>query len=222
MTKRKAISLHYSPLYFKGSEFRKVKKQAVREGILDLKKWFTSHFDVGYAVKFVLYFVPLYYFHIIYLGLTDPNNVYVPFLDHHLNYIAWFEASILNASNFILHSFGVNSVVEGQRIIIKGGAYVLFWPACAGLGISSFWIAFIIAHCVTWKKKLYWCAAGIFCIWLINSARIAIYLVSLQNGWKTFKHIDHHDMFTLISYIIIVFLIFLFNKSLQKQDSLQV
>ena len=183
---------------------------------IPMSKDLLKSFDYKYILKFVILFVPLYYFHIAFRGITDPKNLYSPFVDQHLNYIAWFEGSILKTSNIIVHFEGLKSYVIGNIIRIENGASVLFWPACAGLGIISFWIAFVVSHKLNWKIKLFWTLIGVFAIWFINTWRIAILLIALQNRWNATRYIDHHDMFNIVAYILIIGLIYLFNSKKNK------
>ena len=191
------------------------------DGFRKVAKAIDNIVDLRFILKFVIIFVPLYYLHIAFRGITDPNDFYLPFLDAYLNYIKWFEASILHTSDFILHLFGYNSFVEGQRIEVFNGAFVRFWPSCAGLGIISFWIAFVVAHDINFKLKFYWAFMGIIIIWFINSWRIAILLMSLEDQWKTPQYIDHHDLYTIIAYGFIFLLMLLFIKTAKTHPLLK-
>ncbi len=84
--------------------------------------------------------------------------------------------------------------------------------ACAGLGIMSFWTAFIVAQNTCWRKKVAWCVAGILSIWIINCCRIALLFVALQSKWHVNKFMDHHELFNLCAYAIIIIMMFLYNK----------
>jgi exosortase/archaeosortase family protein len=172
--------------------------------------------DVTFLTRFILLFIPLYYFHILFRGITDPKNLYSPFLDRHLNYISSFENSILYCSSLIVQANNLNSHIVGKVIAVSGGSSVIFWPECAGLGIISFWIAFVLSHDLTLKSKFAWCSLGVFTIWVINTFRIAILLIALERQWKANPYIDHHDMFNIVAYFFVIFLIKIFKGRINK------
>ncbi|HEX8461176.1 MAG TPA: hypothetical protein VF623_07090, partial [Segetibacter sp.] len=162
----------------------------------------STYIDVRFLIRFIVLFVPVYFFHVLYLGITDPKNYYSPFLDNHLNYIRWLTSSINYTASIITYVFGTHAFVDGRMIFVKDGASVLLEFPCLGLGIMGFWIAFIVAHNISGVKRLYWALGGAFAIWLLNCWRIAILLMSLQYDWNV-RGFDHHDLFNNISYAII-------------------
>lgn len=178
----------------------------------------SGYIDVGYFIKFVIVLVGFYYFNLWFLGITDPQNFYSPFLDHNLNYISWVTASILQTSNGIEHTLGIQSFVAGKLIAVPKGAGVLLNYTCLGFGILGFWIAFILAHKINWKRKLFWCVMGMSAIWLINVGRITVLLLALQNKWKGNNYMDHHDMFNVAAYCIIFLLIYFYNRESRKSS----
>ncbi len=171
------------------------------------------YLDITYYVKLFSSFVFLYYFNVFYWGLTDPNNYYIYFLDHYINYINWLSVSILYIASLITPIFGVESHIEPPQVIktIEGTNVILTF-ACLGLGTLSFWVAFVIANNGTFQKKIYWCLGGIAFIWFINCCRIALLLTALEKRWVGNKYMDHHDLFNVVSYIIILALIYFHSK----------
>lgn len=145
------------------------------------------------------------------MGITDPNNLYSPFLANYLNYISWISSSILNTANLIDHLLGLNSYVSENIIETTSGARVILSYDCLGLGIISFWIAYIIADISSWQNKILWSISGALLIWFINCWRIAILLLALQNKWNASQNIDHHQVFNYVSYVIIFLLIMYYN-----------
>ncbi|MDB5012301.1 MAG: hypothetical protein JWQ25_503 [Daejeonella sp.] len=179
-----------------------------------LNKHFLAYFDVAYFSKFIVLLTALYCFHILFNGLVSPEGTYYSsFLDHHLNYISWLRLSLINSSNFVLHTIGIQTYLESPQIIkLTNGAGVNIWFPCLGLGITSFWIAFVTAHTHIWLQKLYWCAIGIVSISIINCARITLLLISLSKSSDSFFSSNHHDLFNLGSYILIFFLALSYSK----------
>ena len=184
-------------------------------------KRLAGYIDLAFVGKFFLVFLPLYFLPGIYLGVVSPGgSVYFPFLAQYLNFLDWITSSILFTSNFIDRSFGVDSHVNIlptasgllYQIKVPHGAAVTVWLECLGLGLASFWLAYICAQTAGWKTKLFWCSAGIFTIWFINCWRIAILLLALQNKWQVNKYMEHHALFNCIAYAIMLLLVYVFNK----------
>lgn len=187
-------------------------------------KGLLRYFDVAYFLRFALLFVSLYYCHILFNGvISREGNYYSPFLDHYLNYIQWFTLSILHSAKFILQTVGVNSYIEGSQVLkAPSGLGVNLWLPCLGLGIISFWIAYIVSQKTSLKKKIGWCLGGITAIWFINCLRIALLLLSLENGWGQNKVLDHHEVFNLAAYAVIFTFIVLFNRQEQISNRNQL
>ena len=183
-----------------------------------MNRLLSPYFDLAYFIRFSVLLVGVYYFHVGFNGIISPEGEhYSAFLDHYFNYIAGIRNVILNGSNLILHQQGIPSYIEGSQVIMLAhGPGVNVWFPCLGLGIISFWIAFVVAHEQNWKIKLAWCLAGLILITLINCIRIAILLLSLHKNWREFVGLNHHDLFNLACYICIFFLICFYNKNNQK------
>lgn len=177
-------------------------------------KTFFKYIDFTFLTKFILLFFPLYYFHILFLGITDPNNYYSQFLDEKLNYIKWLTSSINYTASLITHFFGINAIVNQKVIYVLSGANVYLEFPCLGLEIMSFWIAFVIAHKISWQRKFYWSLSGIAAIWFLNCWRIALLLIALQNWPPGANQINHHDIFNSVSYVIICLFIYLFYRNI--------
>lgn len=191
-------------------------------GLRSLKNYLSEYFDIVYFLKFILLLLALFYFNIFYIAITDwRGRLYSPFLEQHLNYINWLRNSILYTSNTIVHFFGINSYISAPfRIKILNGPYVETVYACLGLGLMSFWVAFVSAHTCNWKKKIIWNLIGIFIIWFINCWRIALLLIALQHGKEINGFIDHHTLFNIIAYSLIILLIYLYQKGMRKKEEM--
>jgi len=166
-----------------------------------------------FIVKFLVLFLGLHFFNEFYIGITAPGNLYIPFLEEHLNYINWLRSSILYSSEALCDFFGYDSFVE-EPYLLKSvtGVSVRMVYTCIGLGIMSFWTGFILAHPIGWRKKFAWTMIGLIIIWIVNCFRVAILLMATANQWNPNKYLDHHDSFNLIAYLLVAILIVLFLK----------
>lgn len=166
-----------------------------------------------FIVKFLALFLGLNFFHDLFIGATAPGGLYIPFLEKHLNYVAWVRHSILWMSMHLSNLFGYQSYVDGPfhlRSVTGPGVQMVY--SCIGLGIMSFWTAFVVAHEIKWKKKLLWTLIGLLTIWVINCFRVTVILAATVNRWNVSKYIDHHDTFNIIAYIFIFGLILVFVR----------
>jgi len=175
----------------------------------------SRYIDLRFFLKFLVTFSILFFFHQFFIGITTPGNLYSPFVDHHLNYVKWIISAVLHSSAFLVQLAGLHPTVDGNFMTVPNGASIDMGWACAGLGIMSFWVAFVIAHPVNKKQKLIWCLAGIASILLLNCIRIALLLYALEHHWKENIYASHHDIFNYASFIIIFLMVYLFVKSLR-------
>lgn len=166
-----------------------------------------------FIIKFLVFFLGLHYGNEFFIGITAPGGFYVPFLDHHLNYVAWIRHSVLYGAKLVSGLFGYEAYVDGPyHLRSTTGAAVTMVYSCIGLGIMSFWTGFVLAHAIHWKKKLVWVVIGLVSIWVVNCFRVSIILAATVNRWNTNKYLDHHDTFNIIAYIIVFILVIIFIK----------
>jgi exosortase/archaeosortase family protein len=166
-----------------------------------------------FIIKFLVLFLGLHFANEAYIGITAPGGLHVPFLEEHLNYVAWIRHSILAGSEIISDAMGYEAYIDGPfhlRSVAGPGVQMVY--SCIGLGIMSFWAAFVLAHSIGWKKKLLWTLLGLIIIWIINCFRVAIILVFTVNRWNMNKYMDHHDFFNLVAYFFIFILIVIFIR----------
>jgi len=180
----------------------------------------SKYFDVTCFFKFSFMLIVLFYFHIVFNGIVSPEgSYYSPFLANYLNYIAGIRFLILLGTKAILCVLGINSYLESNQIIrIVNGPGVNLWLPCLGLGIISFWFAFVLSHKDTWQRKFWWCSFGLIAISIINCVRIVMLLISLNSNWEENQSFDHHDLFNLSAYILIYFLVYFYHKTESSSD----
>lgn len=178
----------------------------------------SRYIDLRFFLKFLISFSILFFFHQFFIGVTTPGNLYSPFVDKHLNYVKWIISAVLHTSAVLVQLAGLHPSVNGSFMTVPNGASIDMGWACAGLGIMSFWIAFVIAHPVSGKQKLIWCLSGIASILLLNCLRIALLLYALENNWKESIYASHHDIFNYASFFIIFLMVVLFVRSLHPSS----
>lgn len=189
----------------------------------------SRYFDISFAVKFLVLFAVFYYANMVFVELITPGDSYNAYFAGHLNYIYWITGSIMHTANLITRAVGLDTQVVNTRYLVVPGGHSLFmnWQ-CVGLGIFSFWAAFILANSMSWKRKILWGASGFLAIWFLNCCRTALLMIALENNWKEWKQgwmhgrtLDHHDLFNYGCYIILLGMIFLFYRRFSAKQSAQ-
>jgi len=180
-----------------------------------LFKQVNRYFDLTYFLRFVLILLAFYYAYLLCIAIARPDgSLHNSFLTNNFHFGNWIRMSVLQVANQIDHAFGLDSyIANGKNLRVVNGRGVLMARQCLGLEIMGFWVAFVVAHNSSWKKKLFWCFAGIGTIWFINCWRVALLLLALQNNWATVRSIDHHALFNIVAYAFILVLIWRYYRS---------
>ncbi|MFZ1529078.1 MAG: hypothetical protein WAT19_10025 [Ferruginibacter sp.] len=168
----------------------------------------------GFVIKFLLLFALFYYGTLAVIGLAAPGGYYSPFIEHYLDYVSWIKTSLMHGVSFFLSLFGIETTHETGFIVRmehKRGVIIAY--DCVGYGVYSFWAAFVLATKAALKRKVYWLTGGLLLLWLINTGRIALFLVSINRGWPMPFHLDHHTLFNITAYAAILLMMWLFDRN---------
>jgi exosortase/archaeosortase family protein len=176
--------------------------------------WIKNYFHFAYFFKLVGLTLLLNYIVVGYNAMVSPEgSIYNSFLDQNWNFIQWIRYVIMEVSNLIAHLFETNSYISGPQMIKIGSTIeVEIWFPCLGLGIMSFWIAFIVTNTGSLRKKLLWCIGGSVGITIINCWRIGLLLISLDKRWQQQTTLDHHDMFNIAAYVLVGLLMYSYSE----------
>lgn len=187
---------------------------------LILLKKLNIFLDLKYSLKFVFFLASFYYFNIFFLAIVTPGgSYYSSFLDSHFNYIRWITYSILYTTKAFVYASGSEALIKPPNIIrLASGTNVQVWLPCLGLGIMAFWVGFVLGHIVSWRIKVLWCLVGLVSIWLINCFRVTILLLTLESGWTIKRYMNHHDLFNVVAYLMILILAISFSKNVKSSS----
>ena len=170
-------------------------------------------------LRFLLIFLGLflffYYFNISFFSITSHGNHYNSFLDQHLNYIRWFRHLLLYVSKIIINCFGYDSISNDYQLLVAGRGTISVVYSCLGLGIMSFFAAFVIAYPKKLKSKLTFLFTGLVCIQILNVVRFV--LLALFWDKKSKVVLDHHTIFNITIYVIIAISLYFWVKQDDKQ-----
>lgn len=173
-----------------------------------------SRFDkdspARFIVVFLTLFVAFYYFNIFFFGISLPGNHYSAFLSENLNYIAGLRHLLLQCSAKILNWLGYTTITNDHQLLVAGRGSITVVYSCLGLGIMSFFAAFVIAYPKKIKSKLLFLVPGLLCIQLLNVARFVL----LALFWNKKKGVifDHHTIFNIVVYMIIAISIYFWSR----------
>ncbi|HEY4197923.1 MAG TPA: hypothetical protein VGM63_20420 [Mucilaginibacter sp.] len=173
-----------------------------------------SRFERDSPARFIVVFLALffifYYFNIFFFGITLPGNHYNAFVAENLNYISGLRNLLLACSAQILTWLGYTAIVNDHQLLVAGKGVISVVYSCLGLGIMSFFVAFVIAYPKKIKSKLLFLVPGLLCIQLLNIGRFVL-LVLFWNKKKGVI-LDHHTVFNIIVYVIIAISIYFWSR----------
>lgn len=166
---------------------------------------------IRFVVTFILLFVAFYYFNIFFNSITSHGGHYVPFIAEHLNYIEGVRWVLVQSTTALLRLLGYMVICNKDEVLIVGRNMIQVAYSCLGLGVISFFGAFVIAYPKPVKQKLIFLFTGIICIEVLNIIRLTL----LALFWNRQKNqiIDHHTLFNIFIYIVIMTTLYFWVKS---------
>ncbi|RYG00657.1 MAG: hypothetical protein EOO07_35165 [Chitinophagaceae bacterium] len=184
------------------------------------------YFDFRYYLRFAGLFFLFYLSYTFVIAAAAPTGTYYPFVDKFLNFPLVVRYCVLHTGQLLLTLFGYATSIEGGRIISRDGYSMLemAWP-CYGLGVKSFWIAFVCAHQMVPKEKIYWSVAGVLVIFVLNCIRVMVMMIAMVEKWAIAEYlgINAHDLFNYLCYAALLGLIlFFYSKNKQPKYPLPV
>lgn len=155
-----------------------------------------------FALTFIVLFLVFYYFNIGFFSITSPGTAhYSPFISQHLDYISWLRNMLLGSTAALLNLLGFMAITNEYRLLVAGHGMIIMVYSCLGLGVMSFFTAFVVAYPKPLRKKIYFLLAGLIGIQVLNILRLAIVaLYWTRNAQQT---IDHHFVFNSVIYLLI-------------------
>ena len=161
-------------------------------------------FEKGSPLRFLAVFLSLfllfYYFNILFFGITSPGNHYNDFLARHFNYIQALRTCLLAATKTVLSWFGFTSIYNETEILVVGKGTLILIYSCLGLGLMSFFSAFVIAYPKKLNSKILFLICGLVVIQILNIIRFVV----LSSFWQQREGLilDHHTFFNLVLYLV--------------------
>lgn len=167
---------------------------------------------VRFTIIFLVLFLLFYYFNIFYFAITSTGSRYYnAFLATHFNYIGWLRNLLLACSAHILRWFNYMVIRNEYQLLVVGKSAIHLVYTCLGLGVMSFFAAFVLAYPRALQPKIIFLVTGLLGIQLLNVIRFV--LLALFWGRRSQQIIDHHTIFNIIIYIIIVISLYFWVRS---------
>jgi exosortase/archaeosortase family protein len=167
-----------------------------------------------YTMKFIGAFCILYLGTQAIIGLSVRGGHYSGFVHDYMDYPTLLRSALLYGAKTALSIFGYDSNVHNEYFLtMAGGKSIRMVYSCLGIGLISFWTAFIFANKGGFKKKLSWICGGLLLIGLINITRVALLLLAINKNWPLPFHLNNHTLFNIAAYSAIFILIYFFDRS---------
>jgi exosortase/archaeosortase family protein len=163
-----------------------------------------------FIISFIVLFPLFYYFNIFFFGVTSPGNHYSAFLADHFDYIRGLRWLLLKSSAQILNWLGFSAITNEYELLVAGHGVIKLVYSCLGLGVISFFAAFVISYPKKWKAKIKFLISGILGIELLNVVRFVL-LALFWNKHNT-AIVDHHTIFNIFIYLIITISLYFWVK----------
>ncbi|MFD2870921.1 exosortase Y [Mucilaginibacter ximonensis] len=164
-----------------------------------------------FAITFIALFLAFYYFNIGFFSITSQGRHYTPFFAEHLNYIKWLRDFLIWCSAAILKCFGFAVVTNDYSLLVAGKGMITLVYSCLGLGVMSFFSAFVIAFPKPLNAKIIFLLTGLLIIQFLNIARFVFLAIFWDK--KNGQIIDHHTIFNGLIYILISISLYFWVKA---------
>lgn len=168
-----------------------------------------------FLIRFLLVFAVGYFGSLAVIGLAAPGGRHSVFIERYLDFITWMRWALLYGSKWVLAWFGIDTYLTTDfhiRYVNGRGVYLAY--DCIGYGVMAFWIALVAALPGKWLHKTKWMLAGMIILYIINVARIAMFLVVTNKNTQMPLGLDHHTWFNIFAYLaIFILLYFLYRKT---------
>jgi exosortase/archaeosortase family protein len=175
--------------------------------------------EVSFFFWFLGIFLFTYYGTYALIGLTTPGSYYSETLARYFDYVSWYRRFLLEESRFLLKLAGWKvHFPDAYRIRVINGSGVHVGYSCLGIGIISFWTAFVFSNQVRFNYKFKWWVSGLFLFIQGNVCRIVLLVIAANRKWPFLLNLDSHFWFNLIMYGLIFIFIYFFDRfSLSKE-----
>lgn len=175
------------------------------------------------AIRFVVLLVGLYFLFSqgnLFMNsvMSEGSRFHNAYIAEHFNYIQWLKSSLIIIGTWVIKLFGFYAIHNEMDVLVINGPHLRINYSCIGLGVMSFFTAFVIAFPAKLKPKIKLFIVGTIMIYVLNVLRIAglgVLLGFFQSQRDNFTY--HHEVFNIIVYLCIFALLYFWIKKNTKQ-----
>ncbi len=170
------------------------------------------------AVKFTIVFLILYllfdYANKFFNNVNTPDAKYFnAYVSEHFNYIQLLRTSLILSTVKIMELMGYFMMYSKTQILALNGIPSNINYGCLGLGVFSFWAAFVLAFPKSLKEKLKFLIIGLVSIFLLNVFRLVILtILTVEIPYEKEYFTYHHDAFNFFVYTVLFIMIYFWVK----------
>lgn len=174
---------------------------------------------IRFIILFVLLYLLFYGFNTGFIAITAKGGFYVPFLAEHFNYINWWRTFTIESAATILRWLDYNVYTNDYQLKVIGKHGFTLVYTCLGYGIMSVFAAFVLAFPGKIKSRYGFLALGIVIIQLLNTLRLMLLALYWDRRAPLLK-IDHHDLFNIVVYAILILLVYVWLRYVNKASKI--
>ena len=145
--------------------------------------------------------------------MSEGSRFHNAYIAEHFNYIQWLKSSLIILGTWVIKLFGFYAIHNEMDVLVINGPHLRINYSCIGLGVMSFFTAFVIAFPAKLKPKIKLFIIGTIMIYILNVLRIAglgVLLGFFQSQRDNFTY--HHEVFNIIVYLCIFALLYFWIK----------
>lgn len=145
--------------------------------------------------------------------VSEGGKFYNAFISENFNYIQGLRTLLITPAVWIIKLFGFYVISNQSDVMVVDGPLLRINYSCLGLGVMSFFTAFVIAFPAKLKAKFRLFIMGTIMIYVLNVGRIAglgLFLGYFKSQRNNFTY--HHELFNVIVYLCIFLLLYLYIR----------
>lgn len=172
-----------------------------------------------FIVLFFVSYAVLYGINYSLTGLLAPRGHYIEWLHRHADYVTALRSYLLECTAAIIKAMGYIPHIEGNMLWVEGKSAIKMVYSCIGLNVLCMWWAFVMAYPLKLSRRIILFVWGTFLIMSLNVARLTI--LALKKGQIIIgsMHIDHHDVYNVITYgILLLWMKLVIDKASTPED----
>lgn len=176
---------------------------------------------IRFIILFIFLYLLFYGFNTGFIGITAKGGFYVPFLDQNLNYINWWRTFTIESAATVLRWLDYNVYTNDYQLKVIGRHGFTLVYTCLGYGIMSVFAAFALAFPgkINPISRYGFLALGLVIIQLLNTLRLMLLALYWDRRAPLLK-IDHHDLFNIVVYAILILLVYVWLRYVNKASKI--